>query len=55
MIAALTVFWSATMLIVCWAFLEWAKMQTERPIELKEEWVVKRKSMEENHVQANQS
>ena len=44
MIAALTAFWSAAMLIICWAFLEWARMQTEQPIELKEEWVVNEKS-----------
>jgi len=40
MIFALLAFWSAAMLIVCWTFLEWATMQTEQPIELKEEWVV---------------
>lgn len=39
-IAALLGFWSGAMLIVCWTFLEWAKMQEEQPIELKEEWVV---------------
>ena len=41
MIAALLGLWFGAMLITCWTFLEWAKMQEERPIELKEEWVIK--------------
>ena len=44
MIAALTAFWSAAMLIICWTFLEWAKMQEEPIIELRKEWVVNEKA-----------
>ena len=44
MIFALFAFWSAAMLFICWTFLEWAKIQEEQPIELKEEEVVNEKN-----------
>ena len=43
-LAALLGLWSGVMLITCWTFLEWAKMQEEQPIELKEKDVINEKA-----------
>ena len=40
MIAALLGLWFGVAVVVSWIFCQWAKDQEERPIELKEEWVV---------------